>query len=176
LHKGSPEFKKQSKDETNLIVKSTGFSKLQSKGKLSCSSREFVFSEPKTNENISNNTVIMSRTAKVFQPRNADKSKEPEKQEEAEKSAEKIKLNKESRPFTKFKAEVKAEAAADFTKTFSPKLETSPEGESAPKSDTEQANLGRGKLGVKGFKLFRPKTVTPKLEPSLLSTKSKLFM
>ena len=91
-----------------MIVKSNGLSTLQSKGKLSCSSREFVFSEPKTNENVSNNTVIMSRTAKVFQPRNADKPKEPEKQEESEK----IKLNKESRPFTKFKAE-----AADLSAT-----------------------------------------------------------
>lgn len=98
LHMGSPEFKKpKPKDDNPLINKPEGLTKIRHRTKLSCSSREFVLSEPSTNENVSNNTsdkkpkrlaATLSTAAKDLKPEKVVMISEPKSEEKPTKAIE----------------------------------------------------------------------------------------
>ena len=95
---GSPEFKKpKPKDDNPLINKPAGLAKVRHRTKLSCSSREFVLSEPSTNENVSNNTsatkpkrfaASLSTAAKSLKPERVVATSEPKSEEKPAKNIE----------------------------------------------------------------------------------------
>lgn len=110
LQKDSPEFKRKNQaDDNPLINKPIGLTKVRSTAKLSSSAREFKLTGRKTNENTSNNKSFISIDEKLASLKEVVKLQE----EEDENSAAKIKLNKQSRPFTKFRPEGMSQLAAE---------------------------------------------------------------
>jgi hypothetical protein len=95
---GSPEFKKPKPSDDNLLInKPESLSKFRHRTKLSCSSREFVLSEPRTNENVSNNTsekkpkksaASLSTAAKDHKPEKVVMNIKPKSEEKPSKAIE----------------------------------------------------------------------------------------
>jgi hypothetical protein len=111
LHKGSPEFK--SKDNP-LITKPVGLTKVRSKTKLSSSAKEFVLPRSVTNENISNNTDEESG-------KNVSELTNKHESDTDSKISTKIKLSKESRPFTKAAEDLAKPTLSTKSKLFNVK-------------------------------------------------------